>query len=92
MESERLPGPAERAALWQQLLNARPIPPRGRQRLSRHPIEVIVRLVWERDGVEHLTTLARDWVDHDVLIDLPDQRWHTGGVWLDASDVTRLHG
>lgn len=48
------------------------------------------RLVWERDGLELLDTLARDWVGHDVLVDIvADERWGAGGVLLDAVDVTR---
>lgn len=84
-----LPGPAKRRALLQALLNARPTPPRNRQRLDRQPIPVTVRLLWERDGLELLDTLARDWVGHDVLVDVADERWGTRGVWLDVADVRR---
>ena len=51
---------------------------------------MIVRLVWERDGLELLSTFARDWVGRDVLVDIvEDKRWDTGGAWVDAADVER---
>ncbi len=84
-----LPGPVERQAAEQRILNARPIPPRRLQDLGRDTIPVTVRLVWERDGEQQLDTLARDWVGHDVLVDMADLRWPTRGVWVDADDVTR---
>ena len=82
-------GYEERRALYQQLLNARPIPPRDRQNPHRAPIAVRVRLVWERDGVEHLDTRAWDWVGRDVLVDVPGPRLQVNAAWLDAADVRR---
>lgn len=84
-----LPGPAERHAAEQLILNARPIPPRRLQSLGRSTIAVVVRIVWERDGEQLVSTVARDWVSRDVLVDVNDPRWPTRGVWLDAGDVRR---
>lgn len=74
----------------QRILNARPIPDRRLQSLGRGTIPVVVRLIWERDGEEHVETVARDWVGRDVLVDMDDYRWPTRGVWVDATDVQRL--
>lgn len=74
---------------WQDVLNARPIPPRHLQRLGRTPIPVHARLVWERDGEEWTATEATDWVGRDVLVSVHDTRRRTRGVWLDAGDVRR---
>lgn len=89
MSVNDLPGPHERAAAAQRILNERPIPDRARQRVDRPPIDVVVRLEWELDGVEHVNTIAFDWVDRDVLVGIRDRRWQTHGVWLDAGDVQR---
>lgn len=84
-----LPGPAERQARWQRILNERPIPSRHLQRIDRFPIPVTITVVWETDGVEVRRSEAYDWVGDDVLVDLQDDRRQTGGVWLDAGDITR---
>lgn len=84
-----LPGPDERAAQWQDIRNARPIPPRRLQRIDRCPILVTARVVWALDGPEDIETSALDWVGTDVLIELQDGRWQVHGVWLDARDVAR---
>lgn len=84
-----LPGPIERAARWQTILNARPIPPRSAQRVDRRPIPVTVRVVWERDGAELIDTEAIDWVGRDVLVQIADDRCQTKGAWLPAEDVRR---
>ncbi len=80
---------AERAARWQPLTNARPVPPRHLQQLGRTPIPVRVRLVWQRDGEQWADTEAVDWVGGDVLVRVDDERMHVGWVWVDAGDVAR---
>lgn len=87
-----LPGPAERAARLQRSLNARPIPPLPRQHRGRTPIPVRARVVWERDGVEYLDSVAIDWVDRAVLVHVRDDRHLTQGVLLDIDDVRRRAG
>gem|GEM_PF-929759 len=77
------------AALWQRILNERPIPPRHLQNITRMPIPVTARMVWERDGVELVDTVAVDWVGRDVLVRVTGPRRQTSGVWLDAADVRR---
>lgn len=82
-------GHDERLALHQRLLSARPIPSMDRQNPGRTPIAVMVRLVWEFDGQECLDTLAWDWVDRDVLVDVPGPRLQVAAVWLAAGDLRR---
>lgn len=89
MPTVALPGPQERSQLQQSILNAQAIPPRDSQRLDRQQIDVTVHPVWERDGARDLETVARDWADQAVLVDISDDRWPHRGVWLHASDVTR---
>lgn len=83
------PSYAEIQARYQDILNARSIPDRRLQRTDRRPIPVTARVVWARDGIELIDTLAWDWVGRDVRVAMSDLRRDTGGVWLDASDVTR---
>lgn len=84
-----MPGPAERASRYQAILNERPIPPRHLQRTDRIPIPVVARIIWQRDGQQLIDTRAWDWVGRDVRVDILDERWETGGVWVDAGDVRR---
>lgn len=72
---------------WQRILNARPIPPRRSQRAGWVP--VVARIVWARDGVEHLETHAFAWTSELVLVQLADPRFRFRGVWLDTVDVER---
>jgi hypothetical protein len=57
----------------------------------RVPMPVTVRLVWERDGVEYLDTVATQWGGLHVLVDIRDHlhRWEFSGVWLHCDDVGR---
>jgi hypothetical protein len=72
---------------WQEILNAFPIPPRGRQHDCRIP--VTAQLVWERDGLELLDTTAYAWFGRLVLVEVLDHRRWTHGVWIHLSDVRR---
>jgi len=74
---------------WQRLVNEWPIPARRAQVLAPAPIPVTARLEWERDGVEHLDTVAWAWTTRAVLVELHDPRRQTIGVWLSAGDVAR---
>lgn len=80
------------AAQWQPLLNEQPIPARRAQVSCPVPIEVTARLVWERDGVEHLNTVVWAWSGRSVLVELHDRRRVTIGAWLPAHDVRRVDG
>lgn len=73
----------------QAILNERPIPPFHLQHLDRQHIPVTIRVVWERDGQQLIDTLAWDWVDRDVRVDILDRRWQVTAVWIDAGDVRR---
>lgn len=77
------------AAQWQPIVNEQPIPPRRAQVSSGVPGRVSVRVVWARDGVEHLDTVAWSWTSRAVLVELHDRRRQTIGVWLPARDVKR---
>lgn len=78
----------ERQALWQEITNERPIPPRRLQHDCNVPVRA--RIVWERDGEEFLDTIAYAWGPHDVvLVEVLDERRRTNGVWLHVSDAPR---
>lgn len=72
---------------WQDVLNEVAIPPRGRQHECWVP--VTARLVWERDGLELLDTIAYAWWGRLVLVEVLDRRRHIHGVWVHVSDVHR---
>lgn len=74
---------------WQGILNARPIPPLRVQAVARDLIPVAARIVWERDGVELVDTVATGWTSRLVLVLVTDRRTRTRGVWLDPADVRR---
>ena len=74
---------------WQPVLNEQPIPHRRAQVSCERPVRATARLVWERDGVEHLDTVAWAWTSRSVLVELHDRRRQTIGVWLAAHDVRR---
>lgn len=80
------------ATLWQPVLNERAIPHRRAQRSLDLPVPVRARLVWERDGVEQVDTVAWAWTSGSVLVELHDRRRQTIGLWLPAPDVRRLAG
>jgi hypothetical protein len=74
---------------WQAIVNERAIPPRRVQKIAPWPIAIRARVVWERDGVELLDTVATGWTSRIVLVEITDHRWRLRGVWLDAADVRR---
>jgi hypothetical protein len=53
-------------------------------------VPVVVRIVWEHDGEEHIETVALGWTGQHAYIRLPDPRYRFTAVWLDASDVKRI--
>ena len=53
------------------------------------PVPVIIRVVWEHDGEEHIETVALGWTGQRAYIRLPDPRYRFTAVWLDAADVKR---
>jgi hypothetical protein len=53
------------------------------------PMPVVARVVWERDGEEHVDTTALGWTGRDVYVRMPDTRYRFTAVWLDAADVAR---
>lgn len=74
---------------WQAIVNAHPIPARRAQANAAIPIPVTARIIWERDGVEELKTVAWGWTTRLAQIEVIDPRWQTIGVWLSACDVRR---
>lgn len=74
---------------WQDILNAQPVPPRGRQH-DVADIPVRARIHWAHDGVERVDTVAFATSGRLVLVLMPDARSHFRGVWLDRDDVERL--
>ena len=75
-------------AVWQDVLNALPIPPLRRQRHMTR-VDVSARVVWERDGVEIVVGRAEWWCGRAVLVHWTDLRLRALGVWLDVADVER---
>ena len=53
------------------------------------PVPVVVRIVWEHDGEEHIETVALGWTGQHASIRLPDPRHRFTAVWLRAEDVSR---
>lgn len=87
-------GPDAHDHLHQRILNSKSGPgpwPNAVVHRLRVPVRVRVRLVWEKDGVEYVDTVARDWGGLHVLVDLIDRqhRWPFKGVWLHCDDVGR---
>jgi hypothetical protein len=72
---------------WQDVLNELPIPPRQLQHDCWVPVAACI--VWERDGLEQIDTVAYAWFGRKVLVELLDHRRDTHGVWLHTSDVRR---
>jgi hypothetical protein len=52
-------------------------------------VPVVVRIVWEHDGEEHVETEAAGWTGRNVYVRMPDRRYRLTSVWLDAADVKR---
>lgn len=69
----------------QDVLNAVAIPARW----TTGNIDVTVRLVWEKDGEEHIDGHAIRWTSSVVYVEFDDRRIRTTGVWVAAGDVVR---
>lgn len=76
--------------LWQTPTNAVAVPPRRAQRDLEPPIDVLVRVVWPRDGVEMITARAVAYTTNLVLCHWSEPRLQILGAWFDAGDVTRV--
>lgn len=74
---------------WQALTNAREVPERRLQHELAAPIPVRVRLIWQRDGVEFLDTLAVGWAGQLVHVQLRDVRSRAAFAWVHAEHVQR---
>jgi hypothetical protein len=55
------------------------------------PVPVVVRIVWQHDGEEHIETVALGLTGPHANIRLPDPRYRFTAVWLDATDVKRIN-
>ena len=55
----------------------------------KSPVPVVVRIVWEHDGEEHIETEAVGWAGRNVYLRLPDPRYRFTAVRLDAADFQR---
>jgi hypothetical protein len=53
------------------------------------PVPVVARIVWERDGEEHIETEAAGWSGQLVYVRVLDTRYRLTSVWLNAADVRR---
>jgi hypothetical protein len=66
-----------------------PPPPVPAENVTQ-PIPVVARIVWTKEGEEHIACDAIRWTRTHVLVDLSrDRRCSTIGVWLPATDVKR---
>lgn len=72
------------------MLNTHWPPQAVSRRLADHAhIEVVVRVVWEVDGEEHVPAVATRWWRDHVFVKLSDSRFLPQGTWLAARDVRR---
>jgi hypothetical protein len=54
----------------------------------KNPIQVRVRIVWERDGEEWIEeAIARRWTKTAVYVTFDDDRLQISGVWVTPTDV-----
>lgn len=81
-------GSADILELAQHILNAHDVPP-GVHHDVENPIPVTVRILWERDGLEEVDTVAVEWTSRLVRVWLSDRRWQPAAVWVPAEDVRR---
>lgn len=88
--TQRIPAWNATEGQWQAILNAAPIPARRAQRDLPSPVPIDARVIWERDGLEVIRTLAHGWAGHLAYVELRDPRAHIRWVWLPAEDVTRV--
>lgn len=78
------------AHLHQDVLNERwPTTPRDQWTRADSPIPVTVRIVWAKDGEEHIDGNATRWSGRCVYVEFTDQRLNKTGAWVDAGDVER---
>lgn len=70
---------------WQAVVNALP----ARQPEHRCQIPITARVQWERDGTEHVNTVALGWSGRAVWVRIQDPRCQTKAIWLRAEDVRR---
>lgn len=73
----------------QRILNAHEVPPRNQQVDLYPEVPVRARIVWEKDGVEHINTTACAYSGRLVLVHTYDRRSRTTGVWLDVKDAPK---
>lgn len=88
--TQRIPAWNASEGQWQEILNAAAIPPRRAQRDLTAPVPIDARVIWERDGVEVIRTLAHGWAGRLAYVELRDPRAQIRWVWLPAEDVTRV--
>ncbi len=74
---------------WQEIHNAVDVPPLADQTDVPDPSAIAARIDWERDGVEHMHTVALGWTSRAVRVAIRDDRWRLGAVWVPAGDVRR---
>jgi len=82
-------GSADRLALAQRILNSHEVPP-GLHHDVPNPIQVRVRLQWEKDGEEYVDTIAVEWTSQLVRVAMNDRRWMLAAAWVGADDVRRV--
>lgn len=94
------PGPVQYATvaswraqpeLFQDPLNALTVPARRAQRDLVPPADVVVRVVWPRDGAEQVKARAVAYTTRAVLCHWAEPRLRTLGAWFPPSDVERLN-
>ena len=74
---------------WQAITNAREVPERHLQHELAAPIPVRVRLIWAKDGVEFIDTLAVGWAGQLVHVQVRDVRLRARYVWVHVEHVQR---
>ena len=74
---------------WQAITNEREVPPRRLQRELPAPIPVRVRLVWARDGVEFVDTVALGWAGQLVRVQVHDRRSRAAAARVHFEHVQR---
>lgn len=80
---------AHESPIRQTITNEREIPALELQR-PLNDLPVRARIDWLHDGTEYINTVATDWYDGIILVQIFDRRYPTHGVWLDLNDVERI--
>lgn len=88
---ERFPSPAERAVVYQQVLNAHWPTVAVATRLPDQPKPwpVWARVVWEIDGEQWMYADAVKWNSQFVKVAIHDPRMQVVWTWLRPGDVRR---